>query len=163
MNLRPLTEDDHEFQQAMLMEAAFWRPDAERPPVEDVIARPEFARLVGRWGRDGDAGFVAVTEDGDPVGAIWYRLFTDDDHSWGYVSSEIPEFAIGVVAQHRGQEIGATLIQRLLDHARDTGIAQVSLSVETENPARNLYARLGFRRIGEVDNAWTMVCDTKRS
>lgn len=163
MTLRPLTKADAPFQRAMLMGAAYWRSDAERPPIDEALSSPDLAHIVDGWGREGDTGFIAESDEGESVGAIWYRFYTDEDHSWGYISPEIPELAIGVAVQHRGKGIGAALIQRLIDHANEKGIAQLSLSVETENPARNLYTRLGFKKVAQLENAWTMVCDTKSS
>jgi hypothetical protein len=43
----------------------------------------------------------------------------------------------------------------VLDEARRRGKRRVFLEVRVDNPARRLYQRLGFRRVGpEFINAW---------
>ena len=41
--------------------------------------------------------------------------------------------------------------------AREDGYDALSLSVREDEPARLLYERYGFRKVGEDDGAWTMV------
>jgi ribosomal-protein-alanine N-acetyltransferase len=41
--------------------------------------------------------------------------------------------------------------------ARKDGFAQISLSVEPDNPALHLYERHGFQRVGGSGGSWTMV------
>ena len=109
-------------------------------------------------GRPGDAGCIAEA-DGTPIGAAWYRLWTGQQHSYGYVDPSTPELAIGVLAQHRGRGVGAALLEALLQTARETSIRRVSLSVEIDNPALRLYERLGFERWKRVGGGWTMVVE----
>ena len=142
----------------MLFEAAYWRPEIERPSLDEGLADPELAKLLTHWGRDGDTAVIA-DDDGAPIGAAWYRFWTDDDHSYGYVETTVPELAIGVVADRRGEGIGAALIQELLKRARAQNITQISLSVEKDNSALHLYERCGFKSVGELGNAWTMVAN----
>jgi ribosomal protein S18 acetylase RimI-like enzyme len=151
-------ESDLTFQRLMLIEAAYWRSVDDRPSIDDALSDPELSKLVADWGRKGDTGFVAENED-VLLGAVWYRYWTDEDHSYGYVASDIPELAIGVSPAHRGKGIGATLIQSLLSHGLKSGVRQISLSVEKDNPAARLYERQGFKVVGHVENAWTMVVD----
>ena len=60
------------------------------------------------------------------------------------MDDETPELAIAVAEEHRGDGIGAVLMTAIADHARTDGVGRISLSVDAENPARRLYARLGF-------------------
>ncbi len=57
---------------------------------------------------------------------------------------------MGVVPAWRGRGVGGALLDALVDAARDAGSVALSLSVEPDNPARRLYERLGFHRVGEV-------------
>jgi ribosomal protein S18 acetylase RimI-like enzyme len=131
----------------MLYEAFAWRPGAPSPPPDEVLARPELARYFEGWGRPGDLGVIA----GSDVGAAWVRLFTKDDHGYGFVAPHVPELAIGVTKGARGRGVGTALLEALLSR-----IGPVSLSVETDNPAVRLYERFGFVRIGYVGTSWTM-------
>jgi ribosomal protein S18 acetylase RimI-like enzyme len=132
--------------------AANWRGGSEDKIDEDSFA----ATYVKSWGRHGDAGFVAEDEEGRPIGAAWYRFFSDDRHGYGYISPEIPELSIAVDPGHRGLGIGTALLEALRDRARSAGVSALSLSVEEDNPALRLYERLGFERLRLDGGAWTM-------
>ena len=56
----------------------------------------------------------------------------------------------------RGNGIGTELITKAIEHAKLIGINQLSLSVESNNPARALYRRFKFKKVAVVDNSWTM-------
>lgn len=143
IDLRPATSDDLELLKRALFEAVSWNPERELPPYEFVIAHPELARYHEGWGRRGDLGVIALRE-GQPVGASLCRLFTANDHGHGYFDDETPELAVAVRAGHRGEGIGTRLMSAIEDAARDAGCAQISLSVDADNPARRLYERLGY-------------------
>ena len=142
----------------MLYEAAFWRPNGPRPPVDEALADPALGRYVDGWGRRGDAGVVALGDGGRPVGAAWYRLFPPGEPGFGFVDERTPELSLGVLEEARRRGIGTRLLLLLLDRARDDGFQALSLSVEPDNPARRLYERYGFVRVGGAA-AWTMRAD----
>ena len=58
--IRPADAGDFPFLRAMLFEAAHWRAGVPRPATEETFAHPALDRYVEGWGRDGDAGVVAV-------------------------------------------------------------------------------------------------------
>ncbi len=112
--------------------------------------------LLADWGRAGDAAFVA--EQGEKaLGAAWYRLWTESVHSHGFVDPQTPELGVGVHSHFRGRGLGSSLLIHLLDHARDSGVEAVSLSVEIGNPAIHLYERLGFQPHARMGNALTLL------
>ena len=76
MNIRPATPEDAEFLKTMLFEAARWNPDWPRESMEEVLEEPVLRRYHEGWGRPGDGGVIAEV-DGMPVGAVWYRQFTE--------------------------------------------------------------------------------------
>lgn len=139
----------------MLVEAAFWRPDGPPGSVDDVWSRPELAHYVVGWPRPGDLGVVAEAQQ--PVGAAWLRFFSADDPGYGFVDAGTPEVAMGVVPVWRGRGVGTGLLDALIVAARGAGSAALSLSVEPDNPARRLYERFGFHRVGVVDGSLTML------
>jgi GNAT superfamily N-acetyltransferase len=161
VRIRAGAPGDLAFLREMLFEAAFWRPGAPRPPLATGLARPDLAHLLAGWGRPGDAALVAESSARERLGAAWYRFYTESDHSYGFVASEVPELGIAVRAERRGLGIGTQLLRALLAHAARAGVAQLSLSVETDNPALRLYERCGFRRVGRVGGAFTLVADAR--
>lgn len=106
--------------------------------------------------REGDFALVAE-EDGEAVGAAWYRLLSGDEPGYGFVSADVPELSVAVLASRRGGGIGSALLDRLVESARGDGRPGLSLSARGRNPARMLYARMGFAEVGAVDDSLTML------
>ena len=101
---------------------------------------------------------AAIAEDSDGVvGASLCRLFTADDHGHGYVDDETPELAVAVWDGRRGEGIGTRLMDAIEDFARKAGFAQMSLSFDSDNPARRLYERLGYEQLSEDDDGVRML------
>jgi len=120
----------------MLVAAACWRLDGPVGDVQSVLARPELAHYVSGWPRPGELGVVA--QDGPPVGAAWLRLLPGHDRGYGFVDEETPELSIAVVPTHRGRGIASLLLKALPVSARAQRHEALSLSVEPDNPARNV-------------------------
>ena len=152
---------DPGFLAAMLYEAVYWRETGEetRPPLEEMLAIPELARYVEGWGRPGDAALVALDRADEPAGAAWYRYFSAEAPGYGFVGKQVPEVSIGIYPELRNRGLGQLLLGGLLARAKSAGIHSLSLSVAQENPARSLYARLGFEVVASGGGSLTMVAD----
>jgi ribosomal protein S18 acetylase RimI-like enzyme len=147
--------EDFTFLATMLGEAAVWRPDNPTPTSDQVLADPRYAMYLAGWPRPGDFGLVA--EQDEPAGAAWYRTFTEASHGHGFVSEEVPELAIAVIASRRREGIGRRLLIELIDASVRRGYPALSLSVREANPARRLYESVGFVLIEKHGSSWTMV------
>ncbi len=154
--IRIATENDVQFLWQMLFEAAFWRADSKRPSLQAGLSNPAIAKILANWGREGDLAVIAHSND-QPIGAAWLRFWTESNHSYGFINHAIPELGIGVVANWRRRGIGRALLQRMIDEAVTRGIGSISLSVEQDNFARDLYLSEGFVAIGRLDSADTML------
>jgi ribosomal protein S18 acetylase RimI-like enzyme len=152
---RPAGVDDLPFLATMLGEAAVWRPDKPTPTAEEVMADPRYAMYLTGWPRHGDYGLIA--ERGGAVGAAWYRTYTQAVHGYGFVSEDVPELSIAVMASHRRQGIGRRLLAGLIDAGLAQGWSALSLSVSVDNPARRLYESAGFVLVEERERSWTMI------
>ncbi len=130
----------------MLYEAVFWRDDGrdERPPLESLLNDPHYAAYVEGWGRPGDTALIAFDRSDEPVGAAWARHFPATAPGYGFISEAIPELAIGVFAEFRRQGVGSLLLGSLIARVTAAGEPALSLSVETDNPSRQLYLKHGF-------------------
>jgi GNAT superfamily N-acetyltransferase len=138
----------------MLYLAVFVPPGS--PPADpSVVAQPELARYVSGWGRRGDDGIIAVASSGEPIGAVWLRLWSEHDHGYGFINALTPELSVAVLPEARGGGIGTELLQRLLQRA-DESYEEVSLSVSIQNPAVRLYERVGFRSVAIDGGSMTM-------
>jgi ribosomal protein S18 acetylase RimI-like enzyme len=155
---RPLGLDDASHVRWALYEAVAWNPERQLPPYDALIEHPELARYHRDWGRPGDQGFL-VEVSGARAGVAFYRLFSDADHGHGYVDEATPELAVAVEPALRGRGIGSRLMTELAQRARQAGFARLSLSVDTENPALQLYERLGYREVARDDDGVRMVLE----
>jgi GNAT superfamily N-acetyltransferase len=135
------------------------RPDGRHRKRRRRLAEPRLGRYLAGWGRAGDAGVLALDERDQPIGAAWYRLFAHDQPGYGFLAESIPELSIAVRPSFRGRGVGTALLNALVRLARDEGHAALSLSVEPDNPARKLYERVGFRKVGSKGGSWTMRLD----
>lgn len=158
MVIRDLRESEIAFLREMLFTALAWRPDVELPPLDWVLAHPQVEPFHRDWGRPGDVGLVAE-DDGRLVGLVWYRLFTDDDHGEGYVDEQTPELAIAVREGSRGHGVGRRLMREAHERARVDGIERISLSVDSDNPARRLYESLGYAEYAPNDEKGRMILE----
>ena len=147
--------EDFTFLATMLGESAVWRPDKATPTADEVLADPRYAMYLAGWPRQGDYGCIA--EHDGPVGAAWYRTFTEASHGHGFVTEDVPELAIAVIASRRHQGIGRRLLAHLIEASIAQGYPALSLSVAIENPARRLYESSGFVAVEKRAAAWTMI------
>jgi ribosomal protein S18 acetylase RimI-like enzyme len=137
--IRPLVLEDELIVWKMLRYAS------HESSIESVQQQPYLARYALNWGRIGDVGYVA-SSDMSPIGAAWLRLWLAEDKGFGYVKDEIPELAIAVLPDYRGQGIGTRLLTQILGAAK-IEYSAVSLSVRANNPVLRLYERTGFIQI----------------
>src|SRR6266511_1455777 len=162
LTIRRAGGSDLPFLRDMAFLAARWRP---RRDVEEKARIPEddhVARYVDGWGRPGDVGVIAEL-DGQPVGAAWLRLLGRNCPGYGFIDERTPELSVAVAASRRGAGVGSRLLGGLLEAAAAVGYEAVSLSVEADNPALQLYERLGFRKVAQTGGAWTMRLDLRTS
>ena len=96
-------------------------------------AEAQDADYRSRWPQD---AFRVVVRDGADVGRI-YHWTTGDG---------VQLMDIALLPEWRNQGLGSRLLRDLLDRADAEGLT-VSLYVERWNPARRLYARLGFAEV----------------
>ena len=145
------------FLRKMLYEAVFWRATVDTPSFEEGLACPEVSKAVeDRGDRDGDAAVIA-TVNSIPVGAAWYRYWSDDNFINGFIDESTPVVVIGVQSNYRRQGIGGKLIEWLIDHASRHAIQQLSLSVSKDNHALGLYQQQGFLEYADIGDALLMV------
>jgi ribosomal protein S18 acetylase RimI-like enzyme len=148
-------DEDFTFLATMLGEAAVWRPSKPTPTGDQVLADPRYAMYLAGWPRRGDYGLVA--EQHGPLGAAWYRTYTEAIHGYGFVAEDVPELSIAVIATRRREGIGRQLLTELINASVGQGHPALSLSVNDENPARDLYASVGFVEVEKRESSSTMI------
>jgi ribosomal protein S18 acetylase RimI-like enzyme len=108
------------------------------------------AQLANRW-REQTMGYrelLVAEKDGELVGTVSVAETEQPRNS-------LHLFALEVSQSRRNEGIGAEIVCWVVEEARRRGRDRVYLEVRTDNPARRLYHRLGFRRVGgSFVNAW---------
>lgn len=158
MLLRASKQSDIPFLREMLYEAVFWRASDNKPSFEEGLAFPDVSKSLADWGeRDGDSAVVA-TINLIPVGAAWYRFWTDDNFIIGYIDKKTPVVVVAVHNDYRHQGIGGKMMECLIGYASKKAIPKISLSVSKDNHAINLYRQQGFLETVDKGSAFIMVC-----
>ncbi len=155
--LRAAQESDMPFMRKMLYEAVFWRKSASTPSMEEGLAFPEVSLSLEDWGKRRGDTYVIATIDSKPAGAAWYRFWTDEHFTRGYVDKTMPVVVIAVDSEYRHQGIGGKMIRGLIDAASKQGIPKISLSVSKDNYAINLYRQQGFLEHEDTGDSFLMV------
>lgn len=91
------------------------------------------------------AAFDLLSVDGRPAGRLYVARWKD--------TLRIVDIAL--MPEFRGRGIGTALVTELFAEADASG-RSVSIHVESNNPARRLYERLGFRQVSEHGVYWLM-------
>lgn len=118
LNIRPMTSDDTKL-----------REEAEQRNATRESRQP---RLLGFIPERGDYGIVAF-DDASVAGV-----------AWASISGVLPEITVNVAPEHQGNGLGTRLVDALVTHAHSVRWPGLALTVADDNPARRLYARLGF-------------------
>lgn len=105
------------------------RPGFVEPDAEEWLAE---LREDDEWRRD--LSLVASDAHGVPVGFV------------NVLGTWLDQ--VGVVPEWRGRRLGAFLVADTLRSLKDEGAEQVWLCVNVNNPAEDLYRRLGFSTYG---------------
>ncbi|MGE0059970.1 MAG: GNAT family N-acetyltransferase [Dehalococcoidia bacterium] len=121
----------------------------EIPALGRVLDEAGEAQLRNRW-HEQDLGYrelMGAELDGELVGTVSIR------HNATAESMHL--FALEVATARRGEGIGGAIVEWVIEEARRRDCTRVYLEVRTDNPARRLYHRLGFRRVGSAFvNTW---------
>jgi ribosomal protein S18 acetylase RimI-like enzyme len=147
--IRALTTADEPVLWEMLYQAL---QTAEGATSREIIRRPEFARYVEGWGREGDIGFLAYDKkhDDELLGAVWLRSPAGEQKQ---DNGPTPELAFAVKPGLRKRGIGAALLTQLV---KTNPHHAISMRASGKNPAVRLYERFGFKIVHEGQGTVTM-------
>ncbi|MDP4163413.1 MAG: GNAT family N-acetyltransferase [Bacillota bacterium] len=154
--IREATELDVDFLWDMLYEAIYVKEGDQKPP-RNILKHPNIASYLTNWGRKGDRGLIATDSENRPVGAVWIRLFDGNNKTYGYLNEHTPILSMALLEEFRGRGIGTQLLKAIINDSKFAGYSALSLSVDSDNPARHLYEKCGFNRLGLDGTSWDMV------
>ncbi len=152
-SIREIQENEYPILDNFIYESIFIPEGYDLPP-RSVIYCDEIQVYVKDFGeKKDDKCFVAVAS-GKIVGAVWVRIMND----FGHVDDETPSFAISLYKEYRGYGIGTELMRRMLQHLKEAGYKQCSLSCQKANYAVKMYLKVGFEVLSENEEEYIMVC-----
>ena len=154
MTHRPLVPADEPLLTHATLGNLNWRE--QRFTERDVETRPDFRHYTQVVAERGDFGFVEERA-GQPIGVVWAQFLPADDPGYGFIDESTPEVSLWVREDSRGRGVGRALLRRLQREAIHRGLALLSLSVEADNHARNLYASEGFTQVAGREDDGVMV------
>ncbi|KUO56628.1 MAG: ribosomal-protein-alanine acetyltransferase [Sphingomonadales bacterium BRH_c3] len=135
-----------------IMEAAFdpaWGEAWNRRQVSDALTMPNTHAFVVN-----DAGELLDFAASPQTNATGFLLTR-------YAPGEAELLLIGVRPEMRGRGLGERLIAVLRDHARSHGAERIFLEMRENNPAAELYRKVGFEPIGRR-RAYYLLADGTR-
>ena len=151
IELRTASADDQDLARRIVALASHWRTlDVPHELSADVDKY-----FVG-WGRALDIGVLAFSGI-EFVGGAYVRQLGRADGAYGYVDDAVPELTIGVEAPYRRRGIAVILLAALKAKVIEQGLSGISLSVEPDNGARHLYAKMGFELVEDRGNDLLML------
>lgn len=149
--IRKIKKQEYNLLDDFLYEAIFI-PEGVEVPSKEITNQPDLQIYIADFGKQNDNCLVAEC-NGKIVGAVWTRIIND----YGHIDNETPSLAISLFKEYRSLGIGTALMNRMIELLKSKGYKRVSLSVQKENYAYNLYKKVGFEIIKENDEDFIMV------
>jgi [ribosomal protein S18]-alanine N-acetyltransferase len=145
----------HSFLEDFLFEAIYI-PDGSPPPDKSIIFQPDLYCYIKDFGRKHDLGFI-IEANNKPVGAIWTRIFSEEQKGYGFVNNKTPELSMAINPDFRNQGFGTQLLEKMLFKLQESDYKKVSLSVDKRNFAYQIYLKFGFQEHQIEGNTVVMV------
>lgn len=151
--IRPIKTNEIPLLTEFLYEAIFQR-DSENLAPRVIIQQPALWIYIDEFGTKKDDHCLVAEIEKKIVGAVWVRCIK----AFGHISETVPEFAISVYPQYRGEKIGTKLMEAMLKLLKSKGYALTSLAVQKDNYAVRMYKQVGFEVVDENDEEYIMTC-----
>ncbi len=141
VTLRPITDADLDFLHRLY--ATTREDELKQVPwtaeQKAAFVRQQFEAQHAFWQENyTDTNWDLIVRDGEPIGRLYVARWPND----------IRIVDIALMPEHRGSGIGTRLLKRVFAEADGAG-KPVSIHVESYNPAKRLYERLGFVQVGD--------------
>lgn len=155
VDIRELKNDEISHLDNFLYDAIFI-PEDQKKPDKKIIKLPELSGYIKDFGKDTDHCLVAEL-NGELIGAIWSRIFSEDEKGFGFIDSKTPELSMSVVENYRKKGIGTKMLKAMLNKFTLLEYDQASLSVDKQNFAMRLYQKFGFETVKSDEKSATMI------
>ena len=137
--IREMREDEYPLLKEFLYEAVYVAKGAV-PPDRSITDSPELQVYIRDFGSSRHDSALVAEMNGDIIGAVWVRIMDD----YGHIDDEMPSLAISVLRPFRKSGIGTALLNAMIERKKADGYSGLSLSVQKENYAVDMYQKAGF-------------------
>ena len=135
-----------------LYEAIFIPENIPMPP-KSIIENEDLQVYIRDFGKKPDDRCLVAEVDGKVVGAVWTRVMDD----YGHIDNQTPSLAISLYREYRNRGIGTQLMRCMLERLKADGYKSVSLSVQKDNYALQMYQKVGFIPVSDHGDELLMV------
>lgn len=150
--IRNIRKNEYHLLEDFLYEAIFI-PEGIKKPTKDIINNEKLQVYIRNFGEDKNDNCLVAEVNNKIIGACWTRIMND----YGHIDDNTPSLAISLYEEYRGQGIGTKLMTNMLQLLKEEGYKKVSLSVQKNNYATNMYKNLGFKIIKESKEEYIML------
>lgn len=150
--IRNIRKNEYHLLEDFLYEAIFI-PEGIKKPTKYIINNEELQVYIRNFGEDKNDNCLVAEVNNKIIGACWTRIMND----YGHIDDNTPSLAISLYEEYRGQGIGTKLMTNMLQLLKEEGYKKVSLSVQKNNYATNMYKNLGFKIIKESKEEYIML------
>lgn len=154
--IRRMKKGEENLLEEFLYQAIFI-PEGMTPPDRSIIKNPELSMYIDNFGCMSDDTALVLEKEGKTAGAVWARIIDD----YGHVDDDTPSLAISLLPEYRSRGAGTEMMKKMIEVLRTDGYEAVSLSVQKDNYALEMYRKLGFLPVRENDEELVMVLDLK--
>ena len=152
-SIRELRQNECSLLNDFIYEAIFI-PEGMEAPSKKIINQPELQVYTKSFGKEKDDYCLLAEFEGKVIGAVWVRIMND----YGHIDDTTPSLAISLYKDYRGYGIGTEMMKNILLCLKDKGCEKVSLAVQKENYAVQMYLKAGFKIIDENEEEYIMLC-----
>ena len=149
--IREMKEDEYPLLKEFLYEAVYVAKGAA-PPDRSITDSPELQVYIRDFGSSRHDSALVAEMNGDIIGAVWVRIMDD----YGHIDDEMPSLAISVLRPFRKSGIGTALLNAMIERKKADGYSGLSLSVQKENYAVDMYRKAGFHVVLENEDEYIM-------
>ena len=149
--IREIQKTEYNILEDFLYESLFV-PQGKPPFPRSILQSPELQVYIRDFGSSRHDSALVAEMNGDIIGAVWVRIMDD----YGHIDDEMPSLAISVLRPFRKSGIGTALLNAMIERKKADGYSGLSLSVQKENYAVDMYRKAGFHVALENEDEYIM-------
>lgn len=132
---------------------AIYQPDKTNLVPKSIINKPELQVYIKDFGKQKDDYCFCAEVDNRVVGAVWVRNI----NGYGSFDDVTVELAVSVFDEYQNMGVGTALVKKMLEHLKELNYTKISLAVQKENYAVQMYRKVGFEIACQNEQEYMMI------